>query len=151
MEEFDFDLQYLETTTNFNNQMSHFSAYNESGDFKCNYQSPTYNSYQINNPIFNIVCDSDFFMEYRDKESHYREDTNRWAKKTVFLNNIYQKKEEIEEYPLCPYINNYTQLNPINIESNEDIIFISHNMIIDMLKRKCREIIPNEYNIEIFI
>ena len=155
MEEFEFDLQCLQPTTVFDKPISHFSAYNESGEFKCNYQSPTYNSYQINNPIFNIFCSPNYLKNIFDNENNYRYNNEDFqgnnCREFYSINLPTQKNQNIETFCCDDFLKEPSKLYYEEINTNEKIHVTPKERIIDMLKRKCREILPNTYEIEIFL
>ena len=155
MEEFEFDLQCLQPTTVFDKQISHFSAHNESGEFKCNYQSPTYNSYQINNPIFNIFCSPSYFRHNFNNENNCDHDNNEnykdKDKNKEIYNNSNSPEVDLGTFVYENYFTNPTQLYHVNINNEENNLYSAKERIINMLKSKCREFISEEYEIEIFI
>lgn len=153
MEEFEFDLQCLQSTTVFDKQISHFSAHNESGEFKCNYQSPTYNSYQIKNPIFNIFCSPNYFRDNFNNENKCNHDNNEnYKDKNKGIYNISNShKTNLGTFVNENYFTTPTQLYHVTLNNEENNFYSAKESIINMLKSKCREFISEEYEIEIFI
>ena len=153
MEEFEFDLQCLQPTTVFDKQISHFSAHNESGEFKCNYQSPTYNSYQINNPIFNIFCSPSYFRHNFNNENNCDHDNNEnYKDKNKEIYNISNSPEvDLGTFVYENYFTTPTQLYHVTLNNEENNLYSAKEHIINMLKNKCREFISEEYEIEIFL
>lgn len=155
MEEFEFDLQCLQPTTVFDKPISHFSVHNESGDFKCNYQSPTYNSYQINNPIFNIFCSPNYFKNNFSNETSYEHNNNEgYENNNREFYNINIPKEErvdLKTFFCSDFFMEIPQLYYVSIKNKDKINYSSKERIIDMLEKKCREFISDEYEIEIFL
>lgn len=153
MEEFEFDLQCLQPTTVFDKQISHFSAHNESGEFKCNYQSPTYNSYQINNPIFNIFCSPNYFRHNFNNENNYDNNNNEKNKdKNKEIYNISNSsKVDLGAFFDKNYFTTPTQLYHVNLNNEDNNLYSVKERIINMLKSKCRDFFSEEYEIEIFI
>ena len=153
MEEFEFDLQCLQPTTVFDKQISHFSAHNESGEFKCNYQSPTYNSYQINNPIFNIFCSPNYFRNNFNNEKNCDNNNNEKNKdKNKEIYNISNSsKVDLGAFFYKNYFTTPTQLYYVNLNNEDNNLYSEKERIINMLKSKCKEFFSEEYEIEIFI
>ena len=150
MEEFEFDLQCIQPTTNFNNNTSGFTLSNESGTLNCNYQSPIYNSCQINNPIFNI-----FFNGSSNFEENFDEtNTNKNSFENDYLSNKYNNLRfcnNIKSNFLNKNINNIDNYKFVCHSPIETNNYCLKEKIINMLKKKCMEFLPNDYDIEIII